>query len=95
MLVKNRPACCPEQASPALLPGSVLSGQELIGHSDGLLLEPHLLLGGELILPVRETLVLDKIDLPDPRYVVEQDVLGHLVYISHRAETGELPEVAD
>src|SRR5262249_323003 len=35
------------------------------------------------------------IDLPDPRDVVEQDVSGHLVYISNGAETGELPEVAD
>src|SRR5262249_25684202 len=44
---------------------------------------------------VGEALVLDEIDLPDPRYVIEQDVLGHLVYISHRTETGELLEVAD
>src|SRR5262245_26106687 len=34
-------------------------------------------------------------DLPDPRYVVEQDVFGHLVQISPGAETGELLEVAD
>src|SRR5262249_36229480 len=39
--------------------------------------------------------VLDKIDLSDPRDVVEQDVFAPLVQISHGAETGELPEVAD
>src|SRR5262245_59372482 len=39
--------------------------------------------------------VLDKIDLPDPRDVVEQDVFAPLLQISHGAETGELPEVAD
>lgn len=42
-----------------------------------------------------EALVLDKIDLPDPRYVVEQDVFAPLVQISHETETGELPEVVD
>src|SRR5262249_44825149 len=39
--------------------------------------------------------VLEKIDLPDPRDVVEEDVFAPLVQISHGAETGELPEVAD
>src|SRR5262245_698942 len=47
------------------------------------------------ILPVGEVLVLDKIDLPDPRDVVEQDVFGHLVQISHGAQPGKLTEVAD
>src|SRR5262245_34105203 len=35
------------------------------------------------------------LDLTDPRYVVEKDVFGHLVLISHGAKTGERAEVAD
>lgn len=38
---------------------------------------------------------MDKIDLPDPRNMVEQDVFAPLAQVSHGTEAGKLAEVAD